>query len=175
MKIDTARIEAIIRETKSPHRYAHTMNVLKMALELAGRYGVDEEKTRIAALFHDLCKDGLKPDNDLAHAKEAAEQMCSVYGIEDEDILNAVRFHTTGRAGMSKLELIIFLADTLEPTRTYEGVGRLRDMVFEDLYTGALEVLIELNKYLVNAGKTPAKDSLDAIGWLEELVEKDVV
>ncbi|MDR1495877.1 MAG: bis(5'-nucleosyl)-tetraphosphatase (symmetrical) YqeK [Clostridiales Family XIII bacterium] len=165
--MDRVDLENLIREKESPRRYAHTMNVLAMAVELARLYGADEEKARTAALFHDICKDGSKPGNNLSHAGEAADLMKTKYGISDEDVLNAVRYHTTGRVGMSKLELIIFLADTLEPTRSYEGVARLRKLVYSDLRYSALEVLKELNNYLIQTGVEPASDSLDAIRWLE--------
>ncbi|MDR2163836.1 MAG: bis(5'-nucleosyl)-tetraphosphatase (symmetrical) YqeK [Clostridiales Family XIII bacterium] len=165
--MDIKRIEEIVRARENPRRFEHTMNVMGMAVRLARLYGVDESRARIAALFHDLCKDCEKPGNDLSHAGEAADLMQSEYGIGDEDVLNAVRYHTTGRAGMSKLELVVFLADTLEPTRSYEGVTRLRGLVHANLYRGALEVIRELNVYLVKSGIEPAQDSLDAIEWLE--------
>jgi nicotinate-nucleotide adenylyltransferase len=159
-------IRAFIRAMENPRRYEHTMRVVDMAKGLARRFGADEDKAVLAALFHDMCKDCMKPGNDLAHAGEAADLMRE-YGIDDEDILNAVRYHTTGRAHMSRLELVIFLADTLEPSRDYEGVSRLRDFVYGDIRTGALEVLRELNKYLIKSGVEPARDSLEAIRWLE--------
>jgi ribosome silencing factor RsfS/YbeB/iojap len=164
---DTARAEQIVRAMENPRRYGHTMRVLEMAVELAGLYGVDEDKARTAALFHDICKDCVKPGNDIAHAGEAAELIRSAHGVDDEDVLNAVRYHTTGRARMSKLELIVFLADTLEPSRTYAGVERLRRLAYEDLYAAALETLKELNMYLAGRGIAPARDSIEAIEWLE--------
>jgi nicotinate-nucleotide adenylyltransferase len=165
-------IETLVRSREKPRRFEHTLRVVEMATELARLHGVDEEKAKTAALFHDICKDCEKPGNDLAHAGDAADLMKSEYGIRDEDILNAVRSHTTGRAPMSDLELIVFLADTLEPSRDYEGVARLRELVYGDLRGGALEVLKELNSYLVKQGVAPAKDSLDAIRWLEEVCRK---
>jgi ribosome silencing factor RsfS/YbeB/iojap len=158
---------ALVRAKESPDRYEHTARVLEMAASLAERFGADEDRAMLAALFHDICKDCARPGNDLAHAGEAAGLMESEYGIGDEDILNAVRYHTTGRAHMSLLELVIFLADTLEPSRAYEGVSRLRGFVYDDIHKGALEVLRELNKYLIDSGAEPAEDSLDAIRWLE--------
>jgi ribosome silencing factor RsfS/YbeB/iojap len=163
----TDEIETLVRAKESPRRYAHTRSVVEMAVDLARRYGADEDKARTAALFHDLCKDGTKPGNDLSHAGEAADLMRSEYGVDDEDVLNAVRYHTTGRVRMSKLELIVFLADKLEPTRNYGGVSRLRGLAYDDLYRGALEALKELHEYLARNGVEPARDSLDAIEWLE--------
>jgi nicotinate-nucleotide adenylyltransferase len=168
---DGVRHYLAVRAAEKKSRWAHTKLVIGLASELAGLNGESAHKAAVAALFHDLCKDGSKPGNDLAHAGEAAELMRSEYGIEDDDVLNAVRYHTTGRAGMSKLELIVFLADTLEPSRQYEGVARLRGKVYENIHKGALLVLKELNEYLVKEGKEPAQDSLDAIEWLGGIVD----
>ena len=69
----------------------------------------------------------------LAHSKLAAAILKDKFGVEDEDILNAVRYHTTGRAGMSLLEKIIFVADATEPNRTYEEAEELNKLAFSDL------------------------------------------
>jgi predicted HD superfamily hydrolase involved in NAD metabolism len=137
---------------------------------MARRFGADAYKTEVAALFHDCCKDSSQPGNNLAHAGLAADLMKDEYGCTDEDVLNAVRYHTTGRAGMSRLELIIFLADTLEPGRTYGGVGELREECLKDLHRGALTVLIELEKYLNKEGLEASKDTKEAIMWLTQSV-----
>jgi nicotinate-nucleotide adenylyltransferase len=169
-RISPIGVEALIRASKSPDRYSHTMKVLDMAVELARIYDVDVVKARVAALFHDLCKDGTAPGNDLEHAGAAADRMAREFGVTDADVLNAVRYHTTGRAGMSRLEIIIFLADTLEPTRAYEGVDKLRALVYEDLYAGALKVFEELGNYLKRNGLEMTRDSENAIEWLGGVV-----
>ena len=109
-------------------RYRHTEGVIYTAVRLAERYGADPEKAEIAALFHG-CLQNLdieemntlveeyqlgdyyidKPQ--LAHSKLAAAILKAKFGVEDEDILNAVSYHTTGRADMSLLEKIIFVSD----------------------------------------------------------------
>jgi putative nucleotidyltransferase with HDIG domain len=165
--IGIPEIDEIVRARLKPSRYGHTKGTLALALELAALYGEDEDNVAAAALFHDIAKDSTKPDNNLRHGPEAADIVRDEYGVTNEDVLNAIRYHTTGRAGMSRLELIIFLADTLEPGRTYEGVERLRSLVYEDLHKGALEVLRELNIYLQKNDFEPAKDSIEAIEWLE--------
>jgi predicted HD superfamily hydrolase involved in NAD metabolism len=171
-----ATIRAAVKKKLSPGRYEHTLSVLAMALELSSIYVGPkcaqseftwEEKIEIAALFHDFCKDSSKEGNALSHAGAAAELLQSDYGVMDEDILNAVRYHTTGRAGMSMLELIIFLADTLEPGRNYEGVERLRALAYKDLYVCAYETLHELNGM---EGFERVADGLEAEAWLEGCV-----
>jgi putative nucleotidyltransferase with HDIG domain len=156
-----------LREKLSEDRYRHTQNVLCMAVDMAERFGADADKTRLAALFHDYRKgDGAEDDN-LLHGSMAADVLRDEYGVEDADVLNAVRYHTTGRRGMSRLEMIVFLADTLEPGRTYEGVDELRKLAFEDLEAGTLRVLKELGVYLKRNGCEMTADSLEAIDWLE--------
>jgi HD superfamily phosphohydrolase YqeK len=139
-----------------------------MALEMGRIYGEDPEKIRLAALFHDYCKDSSKENNALAHAGEAADILKNEYGVTDEDVLNAVRYHTTGRKDMSRLELIIFLADTLETGRTYAGADRLRSLAYTDLYACGLAVLTELKVYLDQNGFEMGRDGDEAIAWLRE-------
>jgi putative nucleotidyltransferase with HDIG domain len=164
-------LDKCLKERMSDHRYEHTQNVLRMSLEMAKRFGEDEDKVRLAALFHDYCKDGEAEGNNLSHGGQAADILRDDYGVDDNDILNAVRYHTTGRRGMSRLEMIVFLADTLEPGRTYEGVDALRAFAFEDLEAGSLRVLIELGVYLEKNGFEMTTDSLEAIEWLKSRVK----
>ncbi len=127
----------------SEKRKIHTDGVRKTAALLAERFGADPEKADIAALCHDIYrgktvdeindyvnKIGLDTkyinNPNLAHGKIAAYVMESELGIDDGDILNAVKYHTTGRAGMSLLEKIIFIADAIEPGRDYPGVEEIR-------------------------------------------------
>jgi HD superfamily phosphohydrolase YqeK len=170
--VNLDRIDERLREKLSENRYRHTQNVLHMAVDMAGRFGEDEDKARIAALFHDYCKEG-GAENNLLHGGLAADALRDEYGVEDTDILAAVRYHTTGRRGMSRLEMIVFLADTLEPGRTYEGVEELRKIALEDLEAGTLRVLQELGVYLKQTGYEMTTDSLEAIEWLENKKERE--
>ena len=143
-------IKAEIEERLSDKRKTHTYGVMDTAEKLAVRYGADVEKTRLAALCHDLYRStpqkelnelvkakGLSKkyiDNkDLSHGRLAACTMEDKFGISDEEVLNAVRYHTTGRAGMCLLEKIIYLADAIEPGRNYPGIEEQRALAFEDL------------------------------------------
>jgi len=171
-KSDPEDIRRRVREALSQRRYQHVENVVKYSKELSDRWGADREKAEIAALLHDYAKNKRQENNDILHGGLAADAIRREFGIEDEDILNAVRYHTTGRRGMSKLELVIFLADTLEPGRDYQGVERLREEVDRDLYRGALIVLRELKGYLYKNNKNPVEDTIEAIAWLEEMERK---
>lgn len=130
-------------------RLKHTDNVAAEAVKLADRYDVCREKAELAALLHDCAKclsieemnayvEKLKlpasyaNNSNLSHAK-IGEHIARNMGITDVDILNAIAFHTTGRAGMSMLEKIIFIADAIEPRRSYQDVDEIRRLAYEDI------------------------------------------
>ena len=112
------QLDDFIKVRLNEKRYRHTMGVVETASKLAERYGADTEKAYVAALFHDACKN-LDIDEmnslvekyhigevyidkpQLAHSKLAAAILKDRFGIDDEDILNAISYHTTGRAEMS--------------------------------------------------------------------------
>lgn len=171
-----------IEKFSSEYRKNHIDGVLTTADYLAELYGADRNKTKIAALCHDLYR-GIKDDAlniyvkqlglpkkyldnaNLAHAKIAAEMIKRDFGIEDEDILNAVRYHTTGRAGMSTLEKVIFLADSIEPGRNYPGVEEIRHVAENDLDRACLMCLERTIDYINAKGYFLDSDTLDAKEW----------
>nr|WP_279282647.1 bis(5'-nucleosyl)-tetraphosphatase (symmetrical) YqeK [Clostridium sp. MD294] len=144
-----------LQSALSVKRYIHTMGVAEEAVKLAEIYGTaqDRKKAEVAGLLHDcaknypndlkirLCKeyhialdDILKEQKDLIHPFLGAEIAKREYLVEDEDILNAIRYHTTGRKEMSLLEKIIFLADYIEPNRaTFDGLEEARRLSYLDL------------------------------------------
>jgi len=135
---------AAIKPRMPEKRYIHTIGVMETATQLAKFYGEDEKKAEIAAILHDIAKyadiewmEQIVLDekldarligwgSELLHGPVGAYIAESEFGIVDEDMLNAIRFHTTGRVGMSRLEKIIFVADMIEPNRKFDGVDRLR-------------------------------------------------
>ena len=135
----------IIRPLMSEYRYTHSVNVSKEAVKLAKRYGADEEKAAVAGILHDITKEMPKEEQlqiildsgiilddiqknapKLWHGLSGSLYIKKYIGIDDEDILNAICYHTTGRAGMSLLEKIIFVADFTSEERTYKGVATMR-------------------------------------------------
>lgn len=135
----------IIRPRMSEHRFIHSVNVSKEAVKLAKLYGADEEKAEIAGILHDITKEtsteeqlqiivdsGIILDDiqkeapKLWHGLSGSLYIKKNLGITDEDILNAICYHTTGRAGMSLLEKIIFIADFTSEERTYKGISTMR-------------------------------------------------
>lgn len=150
-----------IRERLSPDRYAHSLRVVEKALDLAkqSRCSMDVHKLRLAALMHDYAKDmppqellsiasehGLitaeaeKVQPDLLHGAVGAFLCRRDFGLSaaDEEILHAIRYHTTGCEKMSLLDKIVYLADLLEPGRTFAGVDELRRICQDDLDAGLL-------------------------------------
>lgn len=136
----------IVKAQLTEHRYQHTLGVMETAIDLAIRYGVDEKKAEIAAIFHDYAKfrpkdemkeiivtqkmpnDLLEYNTELWHAPVGAYLAEVEAGITDQEVLDAIRFHTSGRRGMTKLEKVIYLADYIEPGRHFPGVEEVRDM-----------------------------------------------
>lgn len=144
--------EAILRPLLSEKRLHHSICVAKAAVELARRWGADENKAYTAGMLHDIMKD-MPREKQLKYMQKFGiilsdiqkktpkiwHQMCGAaylehrLGIQDRDILDAVRYHTTGRAGMSLLEKVIFTADYISDDRDYDGVEELRKAAFRSL------------------------------------------
>ncbi|MDQ5983696.1 MAG: diadenosine tetraphosphatase [Eubacteriales bacterium SKADARSKE-1] len=163
-----------IKKLMSEKRFVHSVSVAREAVKLAKIYGVDSNKAEISGLLHDVTKDMSKDDQlqivrcfgiimtdiefrsaKLWHAITAPVYLEKIFGIKDRDILNAVRYHTTGRACMSKLEKIIFVADSISEDRKYSGVEKLRKKAYvsleEAMLIGINFTLNELTnkKYLI--------------------------
>ncbi len=169
-------------------RYNHTMSVIETATALAEKYGADKEKAYIAALFHDACKnldigemnmlaekyeigEVYLDKPQLAHSKLAAAIIQDKFSVYDEDIINAISYHTTGRAGMSLLEKIIYIADATEPNRTYSDAKRLNALAFENLDQACFEVSEWSLQVIKEAGKYLDKDTVRARNWFERIVK----
>ena len=94
------------------------------------------------------------------------------FDVKDPDIINAVSFHTTGRAGMSTLEKVVYLADAIEPNRVYPGVDELRREADEDLDKACLLSLKNTADFVRSAGKYLDEDTLHAKDYLEKVIEE---
>lgn len=142
-----AKLHSALRQK----RFEHVLRVEKTAVKLAQQYGVNAQKASIAGLCHDYAKQrpdedfvkvikekGLDPDllnygNAIWHGIVGAEMVKDELGIDDEDILNAIRQHTTGAPHMTKLSQIIYMADYIEPARDFAGVDKARHLAATDL------------------------------------------
>ena len=161
-------IKSYLKENLKEKRYEHVLGVVETAKKLAKLNCVSEEKAEIAALAHDvaknLSKDEMKEiiiensielsdieenNPDLWHSIIAPIEAYEKLGIEDEEILDAIRWHTTGKINMSVLTKIIYIADMIEPGRDFDGVDTLRKTTFDDLDKGVYEGLNSSIKVLI--------------------------
>ena len=148
-----------VKSRLSEKRFRHTEGVIKRAVEYAEIYNANLEDTKLAALAHDIAKEipqeealelvknyGMELDEiekvnfNLVHSKLGAEIVKEKYGF-NEDIINAIKYHTTGRENMSILEKIIFLADATEENRTYKELNDLVELIKNDIDEGMLFTL----------------------------------
>ena len=122
----------------SQKRYIHSKNVSEASVMLAKKFGgTDVETARFAGLVHDICKEA-----PVWHGIAGAELLRTKFGVTDEDVLHAVRFHTVGRAGMSNLEKIVYLADMISAERDYPDVDVMREKAAESLNATAGRMII---------------------------------
>lgn len=164
------KIISYLEEHLKESRLIHTYNVVDLAVNMAQKNGEDVQKAELAALLHDAAKYMYKPgvNMNLAHSKMAVDIARSRFEIDDIDILNAISYHTTGRAGMSMLEKIIFLADAIEPGRTYSGVDSIRKKAESDIDGACLLSLRRTADYIRSKGNYLDPDTLEAIKYLED-------
>ena len=168
-------------DSLSEYRRVHSLNVSAEAVRYAEKYGGDVEKARLAGLLHDVTKEtdfdtqlqiiengGImlteleKRSPKLWHAISGACYVRDVIGIDDEDIFNAIRFHTTARAGMSQLEKIIFLADFTSAERDYPDIDVIREHAEHSIEEGMLYGIKFTIGRLVGRGDLVSPDALSA-------------
>lgn len=166
---DIDEIRTRVAARLSEARFRHTFGVAEEAVRLAEKWGADEKAAYAAGLIHDYAKElpreeamriaektGVLPDRGLLaypallHGPIAAYMAEREFGVTDPDILNAVMYHTTGRCGMSKLEKIIYLADFIEPNRSFDGVNEIRALAYESLNRAVLEETDMVIKFIID-------------------------
>ena len=187
--IPMTRSELIDRLKKAlkDKRFQHVLRVEETAIKLAEQYGVDVEKASIAGLCHDYAKQrpdedfiaeikkkGLNPllldyGNAIWHGVVGAELIKDELGIWDEDILNAVRHHTTGAPVMTKLEQVIYMADYIEPGRDFVGVKKARVITAANLQAGVAYQTKHTLAYLIGNGKPVYPKTIDTYNaWVPQ-------
>lgn len=162
-----ARMKAVLRERLSKKRFRHSMGVASAARALALKYDASPESAEFAGLCHDYAKElsleemtacidvfGIEKDPsilenpNIAHGEVGAALLKRDHGIQDEDILDAIRWHTYGTAQMSLLSKIIYVADIIEPGRHFKGVSRFRCLAFQDMNACIVAFEAENSQYL---------------------------
>jgi predicted HD superfamily hydrolase involved in NAD metabolism len=178
--------EAFARSRLSERRFGHTLRVADTAADLARVHGLDEGLARLSALIHDAARETgpeeflrLAEEWDLPvgeperqspkllHGPVAAELARRELGVDDGEVLEAVRAHTTGKPGMGPLALALYVADKIEPAREYPSVERLRRLAQEDLRVAATESLRRAIAHNEGRGKAIHPASLETLEWLE--------
>lgn len=169
---DYEYIKDEIKKILTTDRFIHSLGVEKEAVKLAKTYGADIEKCRIAAIVHDsqkclkdedLIKKALEYNIELdkiqlkfpqlLHGPVGAIYCKRQFNIKDEDIFNAVYYHTTGRENMSLIEKIIYIADIIEENREYfKGLEKLRKKAYKDLDEALIMSADSTIKYIIKKG-----------------------
>ena len=174
------KIEYKLKKALDAQRFEHTLGVEKTARKMAKAFGADEEKAALAGLLHDCAKcmpldkmikaargeamdDVMKASKALMHSLAGMCMARDVYGVEDSEVLGAIRWHTTGKSGMTALEKIVYLADMIEPSRKpYPGLEELRKLCMSDL-DGAMRTALTMSlDHVREQGRTLHPDTLAA-------------
>lgn len=184
------KLEKFMRDNLKESRYIHSLGVEKMATSLAEIYGADVEKAAFAGRYHDIAKCLDQDTSDkliikygidkkylgntaLAHSKIAAAILENEYGVIDEDILNAVRSHTTGRVGMSLLEEIVYVSDAIEENRNYPELKQLQDEARVNLDMTCLEIMNFAVEMILDKGRELDSDTLDAREFIKDRLRRN--
>ena len=178
--------EDMVRQTLSPKRFQHTMNVKNLAVRMAQHYGVDTEKAALAAILHDSAKElprtellQIMQDNAIIkkgtqnrpepvwHGICAAILAKTQWNVQDEEILSAIAGHTTGKENMSKLDKILFLADMTSAERDYPGVEELRSLEMRNLDKAMIQALKMTISFVEQKNAIADPESAKALAWLQ--------
>jgi predicted HD superfamily hydrolase involved in NAD metabolism len=178
-----------LKDKLKPNRYEHTISVSFLCTALAMRYNYDLEKAELAGLLHDCAKhfsdeelikkckkqnillteDEKKAKSGL-HAIYGAWLVKHKYGIEDQDIRNAIRWHTTGKPNMALLEKIVFTADYIEPRRNEaKNLTFIRSLAFQDLDECIYHILIGTLNYLEEKDRFVDAASKQAYAYYKQI------
>ena len=179
-------LEQVVISLLNPNRIAHVLGCRDTAVELAKHWGADVTDAARAGILHDitkaidgplqltLCEDYCKILSDFSrrypktlHALTGSLVAQRIFG-ENENVVSAIEHHTTGEADMSLLEMIIYVADYMEPNRNFPGVERLRELAYTDI-RAALKLGLEMTlEHLKNQGSEVSPESREALAWLNK-------
>ncbi|MGI5172621.1 bis(5'-nucleosyl)-tetraphosphatase (symmetrical) YqeK [Treponema sp. OMZ 840] len=185
LPIDADLIERLSLYTASavnPKRYEHSVRTALTASRLCRRYGLDAQSGYFAGIVHDMCKDmdedalfslavldghpvsGLEAEKkSLLHGRAAAVLLQKDFGVCNGDVLEAVRCHTFGKAGMGDLAKVLYIADKIEPGRAHSSEAYITQCMNLSLDTLLLAVAEENENYLKNQNKAIASDTFKMI------------
>ena len=184
-------IEKYLKSKLTPERYTHVLSVRELALDLAKRYGADLRKVNLAVLLHDCAKwmrtseqyeaaanheiqlDEIEHHNpSLLHALIGAEFAVSHFDVDNPEILNAIRVHTTGSGKMTLIDKILYVADFAEPKRHHAEAHSVRELAYQDLDKAVFETSRYKIEYLLAKGVLIHPHTIDAYNSaLQEISE----
>ncbi|MBO7746515.1 bis(5'-nucleosyl)-tetraphosphatase (symmetrical) YqeK [Paenibacillus sp. MWE-103] len=162
---------AAVKAEMPERRWTHTLGVMATSVVLAERFGGDPERAERAAILHDVAKywptarmetiireqhlpeELLHYDKELWHAPVGAFVAQRDYGVDDPEILDAIRYHTSGREGMTRMDKIVCLADYMEPGREFPGVAHIRELAEHSLEQALIAGFDSTISYLLQQGK----------------------
>lgn len=166
------KIEKQIISDIGKNRFEHSLRVRDTAVKLAKINNVDIKKAELAAIYHDCGKirddklllekarefsiaidDYMNESHELIHAHLGAKMAEVYYGIYDIDVLNAIKYHTTGKEDMNMLEKVIYMADYIEPKRNFDGVEDIRQIAFKDIDKAFFMAIDRTIIFLIEKGK----------------------
>ncbi|WDA46573.1 bis(5'-nucleosyl)-tetraphosphatase (symmetrical) YqeK [Fusobacterium nucleatum] len=173
MKYNFNELKEIVKSKMSLKRFTHTLGVVEMSEKLAKIYNANIQKCKVAALLHDICKEMdmeyIKnicknkfinelseedlENNEILHGFAGAYYVKNELGINDKEILNAIKYHTVGAKDMTLLEKIVYIADAIEYGRNYPSVVEIREETFKNLDKGILMEIEHKEEYLESIGK----------------------
>lgn len=184
------KYDALLKEKLSKKRYEHTIRVYETAIQLAKKYHASIEKVSQAALLHDIAKcqpveslqeaihtyrlpaSLLEFNEELWHGPVAAKWLAEKCNIDDAEVFNSIYYHTTGRANMTLVELIIFVADYIEPGRSFPGVEEVRELAQVDIKQAAQKALQNTLIFLISKNATIHPDTVAAYNELTNVMTK---
>ncbi|NSL50258.1 bis(5'-nucleosyl)-tetraphosphatase (symmetrical) YqeK [Calidifontibacillus erzurumensis] len=182
--MDRQKALQIVKKQLTDKRYEHTIGVMETSIQLAKKYGADVKKAELAAIFHDYAKFRPKEEmekiiisqklpsqlldyhSELWHAPVGAYLVKEEAGIDDEEILQAIRYHTTGNKDMTLLDKIVFLADYIEPGRKFPGVDHVRELSQQSLDKAVIQALKNTIKFLLDKNQLIYPDTLETYNSL---------
>ena len=188
---DLHALDAYLQAHLSPHRYAHCLGTAQCARELALRFGADADKAYLAGMAHDMSKwmkgkeylryaqeAGIQPDAyqlanpGLLHAQVSAHLLQTLFGEQDEDVLQAIRLHMGGAPNMRKLDACVCLADWIEPGRDFPDVPELRKLAERSLELALRQALATTIILLLQEGRVVQPNSLDTYNTLTQMLNR---
>ncbi|HFI0215459.1 TPA: bis(5'-nucleosyl)-tetraphosphatase (symmetrical) YqeK [Streptococcus suis] len=170
LTVDRQALLEKIRVAMKPARFQHVLGVEQAALALAYQYGCDPKKASLAALLHDyakevedqifldliakydLDKDLLNWDNNIWHGVVGAYKIAEDFGLEDQEIFQAIQRHTIGAGQMTLLDQVLYVADYIEPNRDFPGVDEARRIAKESLDKAVAFETAQTISYLAKKG-----------------------